>query len=58
MDHIYNQPDPRAYFSELRKLDYATPSAGKPLFLRLIERLQAFAGTRPCGCWIWAAPMA
>ena len=40
MDHIYNQPDPRAYFSELRKLDYATPSAGKPLFLRLIERLQ------------------
>ena len=40
MDHIYNHPDPRAYFSELRKLDYATPSAGKPLFLRLIERLK------------------
>ena len=40
MDHIYNQPDPRAYFSELHKLDYATPSAGKPFFLKLIERLQ------------------
>ena len=40
LDHIYNQPDPRAYYSELRKLDYATPSAGKPLFLKLISRLQ------------------
>ena len=40
LDHIYNQPDPRAYYSELRKLDYATPSAGKPLFLKLISRLR------------------
>ena len=40
MDHIYNQPDPRAYFCALRKLDYATPSAGKSFFLTLIERLQ------------------
>ena len=40
MDHIYNQPDPRAYFSELHKLDYSTPSAGKPFFLNLIERLR------------------
>ena len=40
MDHIYNQPDPRAYYSALHKLDYATPSAGKPFFLKLIERLQ------------------
>lgn len=40
MDHIYNQADPRAYFSELHKLDYATPGAGKPFFLSLIERLK------------------
>ena len=40
LDHIYNQPDPRAYYCELRKLDYATPSAGKPLFLNLISRLR------------------
>ena len=40
LEHIYNRPDPRAYFRELRKLDYATPSAGKPLFLSLISRLE------------------
>ena len=40
LEHIYNCPDPRAYFRELRKLDYATPSAGKPLFLKPISRLQ------------------
>ena len=40
LEHIYNRPDPRAYFRELRKLDYATPSAGKHLFLSLISRLR------------------
>ena len=40
LEHIYNRPDPRACFRELRKLDYATPSAGKPLFLHLISRLE------------------
>ena len=43
-DHVYNQPDPRAYSSVLRKLDYATPSAGKPLFLSLISRLRRLRG--------------
>jgi carnitine O-acetyltransferase len=37
LDHIYNQPDPRAYFRELRKLDYCVPQQAKPYFAKLIE---------------------
>jgi len=37
MDHIYDQPDPRAYFSELRKLGYAIPGHAKPIFQKLIS---------------------
>ena len=37
MDHIYDQPDPRAYFRELEKLGYAIPSAAKPIFQKLIS---------------------
>lgn len=40
MDHIYDQPDPRSYFRELRKLDYAIPDAAKPIFQQLIDRLR------------------
>lgn len=40
LSHIYNQPDPRAYFRELRKLGYAIPGAAKPIFLKLIARLR------------------
>lgn len=40
MDHIYDQPDPRAYFCELRKLGYAIPGAAKPIFQKLISRLR------------------
>ncbi len=40
MDHIYDQPDPRAYFHELRKLSYAIPGAAKPIFQKLISRLR------------------
>lgn len=40
MDHIYDQPDPRAYFRELQKLDYAIPGAAKPIFQKLISCLQ------------------
>ena len=40
LDHIYDQPDPRAYYRALHKLDYATPNAGKPLFLKLIGELR------------------
>jgi len=40
MDHIYNQSDPRAYFHELSKLDYAIPDTAKPIFQKLIGHLQ------------------
>lgn len=41
MDHIYDQPDPRAYFRELKKLDYSIPDAAKPVFQNLVShRLQ------------------
>jgi SAM-dependent methyltransferase len=37
LDHIYAQPDPRAYFSTLRALDYCIPQLAKPYFVRLIQ---------------------
>ena len=40
LDGIYDQPDPRAYFRELRKLDYAVPGRAKPIFQKLIHHLQ------------------
>jgi len=40
MDDIYDQPDPRAYFRELKKLGYAIPGAAKPIFQKLIAHLQ------------------
>ena len=40
LDHIYNQSDPRAYFRELKKLDYVIPEVAKPIFKKLIEALQ------------------
>ena len=40
MDHIYDQPDPRPYFRELRKLHYAIPGSAKPIFQKLISRLR------------------
>lgn len=36
LDHIYTRPDPRAYFSTLRELDYNIPELAKPHFRRLI----------------------
>ena len=39
LDHIYTAPDPRAYFTTLRKLDYAIPQLAKPHFGRLIDEL-------------------
>ncbi|MFA1544814.1 class I SAM-dependent methyltransferase [Actinomadura chokoriensis] len=36
LDHIYTRPDPRAYFSTLRDLDYNIPELAKPYFQRLI----------------------
>ncbi len=40
MDHIYDQTDPRAYFRELKAVDYAIPGVAKPIFQKLISRLQ------------------
>jgi hypothetical protein len=37
LDHIYTQPDPRAYFSTLRELDYRIPQLAKPYFMKLIH---------------------
>jgi len=40
MDDVYDQSDPRAYFRELHKLDYAIPDNAKPIFQNLIRHLQ------------------
>ncbi len=40
MDHIYDRSDPRAYYRELKKLGYSIPGAAKPIFQKLISRLQ------------------
>ena len=41
MDAIYVQPDPRAYFRELGKVDYQIPDLAKPVFRRLADTLRA-----------------
>lgn len=40
MDHIYNQPDPRAYFRELKKLNYSIPDTALPIFRKIIEQVR------------------
>jgi len=37
LDHVYDQPDPRAYFQTLRALDYRLPQLAKPYFSKLID---------------------
>ncbi|MCK9921796.1 class I SAM-dependent methyltransferase [Frankia sp. AgPm24] len=37
LDHIYTQPDPRAYFTTLRRLDYVIPELAKPFFGQLVD---------------------
>jgi len=44
LDHIYNQPDPRAYFQTLCALDYRLPQLAKPYFSKIIDECQE---TRP-----------
>jgi carnitine O-acetyltransferase len=39
-DDIYTQPDPRAYFSTLRPLDYCIPQLAKPYFHTLCQQLR------------------
>lgn len=40
LDYIYDEPDPRNYFNELGKLDYAIPDLAKPIFQKLISHLR------------------
>ncbi|HWC78414.1 MAG TPA: class I SAM-dependent methyltransferase [Pseudonocardiaceae bacterium] len=40
-DDIYTAPDPRAFFSTLRELDYQIPQQAKPYFTTLIEEYRA-----------------
>ncbi len=46
LDHIYTQPDPRAYFSTLRALDYRIPQLAKPYFTKLIEEYRSLQQNR------------
>ncbi|HEY1918576.1 MAG TPA: class I SAM-dependent methyltransferase [Streptosporangiaceae bacterium] len=39
-DDIYTQPDPRAYFSTLRPLEYCIPQLAKPYFRELCQQLR------------------
>ena len=53
-DHIYDQPDPRAYFSTLRRVDYRIPQEASRYFRRLLElrtsRYQRPATVLDIGC--------
>lgn len=44
LDHIYTEPDPRAYFSTLRGLEYQVPQAAKPHFEALIDEYRRATG--------------
>ncbi|QFG24431.1 class I SAM-dependent methyltransferase [Actinomadura sp. WMMB 499] len=44
LDHIYTQPDPRAYFTTLRELDYHIPQLARPHFAELIAEYRAARG--------------
>ncbi|MFC4492896.1 class I SAM-dependent methyltransferase [Streptomyces ovatisporus] len=44
LDHIYTQPDPRAYFTQLRRLDYRVPQEAKPYFAKFIEEYREARG--------------
>ncbi len=35
-DEIYNQPDPRVFYSRLGRLDYQSPHHAQPVFRRLV----------------------
>jgi hypothetical protein len=40
-DHIYSQPDPRAFFATLRNHEYGIPARAQPHFERLAGELEA-----------------
>jgi hypothetical protein len=43
LDHLYVQPDPRAYFSTLRELGYCIPQLAKPHFAKQIQEFREFS---------------
>lgn len=45
LDDIYNQPDPRPYFSTLRQLKYFIPQRAKPTFLKVLDAYRKSKGT-------------
>jgi carnitine O-acetyltransferase len=45
LDNIYNEPDPRAYFSTLRELDYKIPQLAKPKFQSVLQAYRQVKGT-------------
>lgn len=47
LKEIYSQPDPRAYFSTLRELDYCIPQLAKPYFLKLFQAYRETHGRPP-----------
>ena len=44
LDHLYTAADPRAYFTNLRGLDYAIPQRAAPYFRGLISELHVSTG--------------
>ncbi|UMP07598.1 class I SAM-dependent methyltransferase [Amycolatopsis sp. EV170708-02-1] len=45
-DHIYTEPDPRAFFGTLRRLDYDIPQQAKAYFAKLIDEYRAEADVK------------
>lgn len=40
LDHIYNEPDPRAYYSTLRAYEYSIPEEAAPVFRNVIDAMR------------------
>ncbi|EFC85676.1 class I SAM-dependent methyltransferase [Parafrankia sp. EUN1f] len=47
LEHIYTQPDPRAYFRTLRVLDYHIPQLAKPYFSKVADECRETRPGRP-----------
>ncbi len=45
-DHIYTEPDPRAFFGTLRRLDYDIPQQAKAYFAKLIDEYRTEQGVQ------------
>jgi SAM-dependent methyltransferase len=46
-DHIYDRPDPRAYFTTLGELDYGIPQQARPAVRALLDDLRAVRADAP-----------